>query len=132
MDVRDRDQHSRDASLVPFRGETIGAEAEGDVVNGDLDPRIPPDRIERLVQDYEACFPRIRNFPIMASEACYKVEGRPGEGHGLECRIYDRANVSDWAEGVLFAVPGKASLAFTLADRVADRLAAVGFGCPME
>jgi hypothetical protein len=123
MDARGDGRHSRDASLAPFRGETVAAEADGDEVDEPVDASFPAGRVDRLIRDYAACFPGIRTAPLVASEACFKLEERGALEPQLDFRIYDRSSLSGWDDRVTLAVPGKASLAFELANRVADRFA---------
>jgi glycine/D-amino acid oxidase-like deaminating enzyme len=124
LDVRSRDNNSRDASLTPFQGLTIGAEADGDEVSSPWETEIPTERIESLIQDYERCFPRIREFPLRAQDVCFKLEERGLAEPTLDHRVFDSSNVEKWDDRIMLALPGKASLALPLGAETRRRVLA--------
>jgi glycine/D-amino acid oxidase-like deaminating enzyme len=122
MDIRDGTHHSRDAALAPVHGETIGAEADGDEVDGPSDQPVDRNRIEGLLDDYETCFPRLRTWRFLGHAVCFKAEQRSVSEPELDLHVYDAAIRPGWPAGLFVAIPGKASFAFALASVVADRV----------
>jgi glycine/D-amino acid oxidase-like deaminating enzyme len=122
LDVRRAGGGSRDASLVPFKGRTLGAEADGEEVDGPTNEPPDPVRVSRLIDDYAACFPRIREMTMIAAHVCFKTEHQFGTTSPRDFRIYDRSTQGAWPAGLLVAIPGKASLGFAMAARVKEVL----------
>ena len=106
-----------DAALVPFKGETIAAESIGTETQDPEDRSVDKERVSKLMVDYARCFPELIAHRPSTVDVCFKAEQRSRSGApNLDYQIY--TNEHHALEGVIAAIPGKASLMFQMAEVV--------------
>lgn len=118
LDARDGLAHSQDLSLTPFRGITIGAEPDGDVVEepGHLDGLTA--RSAALIAEYADLMPMAGKSDLVSSGYCVKLE-HISVGSRVAIGVLS-ANIDslDWPARLTLAFPGKATLAGQLGRMV--------------
>jgi glycine/D-amino acid oxidase-like deaminating enzyme len=118
LDVRDGP--FPDATLVPFKGTTLAAGTDFDETDDPDDKSFDSRLVDELQHELARCFPALSASDYNpTAHVCFKTEQRSADmAPNVGFQIYEDFNV----DGVLVAIPGKASLMFELAAAVADRM----------
>lgn len=107
-----------DAALVPFKGTTLAAGTDFDETDDPDDNSFKPQLVEELRHELARCFPALSKY-VPSARVCFKAEQRSGNmAPNVGYQIYDDFSV----DGLIVAIPGKASLMFQLASAVAGRV----------
>jgi glycine/D-amino acid oxidase-like deaminating enzyme len=130
LDARGPEHHSQDLSLAPFQGVTLAAEPDGDVVDDVTDEELPAERYDDLLDAYAEVFPDIRTAPVRSRRQCFKIEQATAADPILDPHVVDVATQAGWPPGLILAIPGKASLARSMARSVVARVDAALGGRP--
>lgn len=121
LDARGSSAHSQDLSLTPFRGTTIGADPDGDVVDepGRLDGLAA--RAAALAAEYAQLAPGVGKAGLESFHYCVKLEHRGGDSRVAMGVLSANAGAANWPGRLTLAFPGKATLAGRLGrDVLAD------------
>jgi hypothetical protein len=111
------DRTRQDVTLVPFRGKTLAAGTGfTEIVDVD-DNQQDAQEIERLGYQLMQCFPELesRDYGILT---CIKAEHPPGGKVNVNPQIYGLK--SHGVNGLIVALPGKASFMFDVATSVGE------------
>jgi len=112
-----------DVSLVPYKGQTLAAGTGWVPLREEQEPRAaqPTDEeLNELLAELYQAFPLLRRFPG-APHSCIKTELDTGGGPpNVLPQVFDQS--AHGVDGLIVALPGKASLMFDLAARVLDKM----------
>jgi FAD dependent oxidoreductase len=120
LDAQPAATGSTDLSLTPFRGQTILAEPDGDLVDEVGTEPVEQSRLRRLLAGYAALDERVLSRPVCEASYCYKLEAA-GAAPVLDWQVYP-GGAAGWPCWLTFALPGKATLALAMAERVAEQV----------
>ncbi|HEX8768021.1 MAG TPA: hypothetical protein VF714_06600, partial [Jatrophihabitans sp.] len=121
LDAQPDSAGSTDLSFTPFQGETILAEPDGDVVDAAGEEEVDQARLTRLLAAYGELDDRVGSLPVREARYCYKLEVASTVPF-LEFEILGQATSSSFPSWLTFTLPGKATLALAMADRVAREI----------
>lgn len=121
-------------TLVPFKGKTLVADGRYHVVESGDDLDVPSDDVDALQADLKRAFPSADwSSKFERAHGCIKTGRIAIQDDGREVHVVvARPRVIGWntssrepghgIRGLVIAIPGKASLAFALADDVMNLL----------
>lgn len=121
-------------SLVPYKRKTLAAGRSYRRLDEKEEPediRPTEEDVETLRSELYQAFPLLRMFTRWTPYSCIKTELDTGEKTpNLLPHVFDR-NDHD-VDGLLVALPGKASLMFNLATKVLEKLELIKKTSPLE
>ena len=123
FDPAEKELVEADVSLVPYNGQTLAAGTGWARLSEEQEPRtVQPteDEVNELLAELYQAFPLLRRFPG-TPHTCIKTELDTGGGPpNVLPKVFDQSEHG--VDGLLVALPGKASLMFDLAARVLDKV----------
>lgn len=126
LDVEKEDGTPGDVTLVPYQGKTLAAGTDFKVVYDPGEHKLKElecgeFEIAALIAELTQCFTRVGQLSPndYTAHKCFKTEHYNPDHPDVDLKVYTHATGHD-IPGLIVAFPGKASIMFDLARKVAD------------